>query len=62
MSIEVDFNQYVPSLCSMVQWNLIFLEKGYIEGIQLIQNTITKEYQIQIQRTIKVKDHASPED
>jgi len=36
-NIEVNFEQYLPSITTIAQYNLIFLEKGFIDSLELVQ-------------------------
>jgi hypothetical protein len=36
MNIEVDFNQYLPSIATIAQYHLIFLAKGFIANLEFV--------------------------
>lgn len=58
MPIEVNFDQYCPSIGTVYQYNLILLNYGYIAGIQVCQEKTTKQYLLQIHRNeLKKSEH-----
>lgn len=52
MAIEVNFEQYCPSMYQIAQYNLILLEKGFVENVSLIQLP-DKSYRIHVVRKAK---------
>ena len=58
MAIEVNFEQYGPTIYQMAQYNLILLEKGFIENLGLIQLP-DKSYRIHVIRKARPFDFDS---